>query len=181
MIGYKHSCRKIGVAAARREQVRNAVGKDVEEYVYRFPALEWSAKTIPAIRDSLDTLGEIDRHVLLIRLADQLDHHRSLGGFYYHGGVERCREHMTRNGHLIVETAERLGFPALAAELARVSRETLLAEIPVELLDPIARTRSRVIVPRSYRRRLPVAFRQKLIRKLRASRFASLVGRIPCV
>jgi (p)ppGpp synthase/HD superfamily hydrolase len=172
---------RYGVAPARREQVRRAVGGDVEEYVGRFPALRWNSQTIPAVRDSVHTLGPIDRHVLLIRLADQLDHHRNLGGFYYHGGVERCREHIHRNIDLVVEIAEKLGFPALASELERVFKETLLAPIPVELPDQIARNRSRVIVPRSYRRRLPVVLRQKIIRRLRVWRSAFPGLRILCV
>ena len=170
-----------GISEARRNRVRQAVGMDVEEYVYRFPALQWNSKTIPAIRDGLDTLDLIGRRVLLIRLADQLDHRRDLGGLYYHHSIEGCREHINRNGHLVVEIAGSLGFPALAAELERVFRETVLAEIPVELLDQISRNRSRTIAPKSYRRRISIALRQKLIPKLRVLRSAFLISCLICV
>jgi (p)ppGpp synthase/HD superfamily hydrolase len=153
-----------GISEARRKQVIYAVGKDVEEYVYRFPALRWNSETIPVIRDGLSALGPIDRDVLLIRLADQLEHYLDLGGFYYHEGVERCLEFTNHNGPIMVEMAEKLGFPTLAAELARVFRETILAETPAELLNEVSRSRPLVIAPKSYRRRLSVAFHQEFIR-----------------
>jgi hypothetical protein len=57
----------------------------------------------------------------------------------------------------MIEMAEYLGFPALAAELARVFKETVLAEILVELLNEICRSRHLFIAHKFYRRRLSVA------------------------
>jgi (p)ppGpp synthase/HD superfamily hydrolase len=169
-----------GISQARRQYIRRAVGGGVEEYAYRFPALKWNARTIPSIGDRLDALDPIDRQVLLIRLADQLDHHRNLGGFYYHGGVKKCRENVRRNGRHVAEIAEKLGYPALAAELERVLKETLSAEIPVEVSERDGR-RSGLIVPRSYRKRLPVFFREKLNRRLRVMRSVFFNPAAPCV
>jgi len=154
---------KKGISQARRKHVMYAVGKNVEEYVYGFQAFRWNSQTIPVIRNKLNALDPINRNVLLIFLADQLEHHQDLGGLYYHGGIEICQEFIDRNGHIMVEIAENLGFPTLAAELARVFRETVLAKIPVELLSEISRPRSLVIPPKSYRRRLSVAFYQEII------------------
>jgi (p)ppGpp synthase/HD superfamily hydrolase len=153
-----------GVSEARRKQVIYAVGKGVEEYVYRFPALRWNSQTIPVIRDRLNALDPIDRNVLLIRLADQLEHYLDLGGFYYHCGVEEYRKFIDTNCPIMVDMAERMGFPALAAELERVFKETVSDEIAAELFNEISRSRPIVIPPKSYRKRFSVVFYQELVR-----------------
>lgn len=168
-----------GDSAARRSRISRAVGGDVEEYAFRFAALKWNAQTIPLIRDRLDALDPIDRRALSIRLAEQLDHHRNLGGFYYHDGVERCREFIRLNGRHVVDIAAKLGHPALAAELERVAKETLSAEIPVEVSER-DRCRPSRIVPRSYRKRLPVVFREKFDRRLRVIRSVFFKPVAPC-
>jgi (p)ppGpp synthase/HD superfamily hydrolase len=160
-----------GATEARRKEVKHAVGSNVEGYVYRFSALRWDLETIPAIPDRVDSLDAIDRGALLIRLADQLEHHRDLGGFYYHAGVQRCREFVERNGDSMVDSAEKLGFPALAAELRQVFRETLEADVSPEM--PGCR-HSGLVPPQSYRTRIPLRLRQKLARELRILRWALL-------
>jgi (p)ppGpp synthase/HD superfamily hydrolase len=160
-----------GATEPRRKEVKHSVGSDVEEHVYRFAALRWDLKTIPAIPDRVDSLDAIDRGALLIRLADQLEHHRDLGGFYYHAGVERCRSFVEVSGNSIVETAEKLGFPALATELRRVFRETLEADVSPEMPR---RRHLGLVPPQSYRMRMPLRLRQKLARELRVLRWALL-------
>lgn len=172
-----------GISAGKREQVRRAVGKEVEEYIARYTTLPWNPKTIPAVYDGFHALGPIDRDVLLTRLANELDDLLDLGVLYCFS-AERKRQHYIQFSPLMIEMAEKLGFPTLAVELTRVLRETASTEIPAEL-----RSRRRGVIllsPRSYRRRLWVVLRPELSRglpRLRSTfgvrkRFSQLIHRI---
>ena len=162
-----------GITASKREQVRRAVGKEAEEYVAKYTALRWNSKTIPTVYNSVHSLEPIDRDVLLIRLANELDDLWDLGIFYCLK-AELKRQHHIQFGPMLVEMAEKLGFPALAAELTRVLQETASAKIFSEL-------RSRkpgviLIPPRSYCHRPGIALRQRL-RRVR-ERCGQLVHRV---
>ena len=152
-----------GISEAKRKQVRYAVGQEVEEYAYRFATLKWNSQTIPVIRDTLYALDPIDRKVVLMNLTNKLEHHLDLGILYYED-IETRLQYIERNGHTMVEIAEELGFPTLAADLEEVFRETAFAEIPGELRNQTGRDRSFVIAPKSYRGRLSIAFYEKLDR-----------------
>lgn len=65
----------------------------------------------------------------------------------------------------------------LQASLSRVFRETLFAEIPLELPGEISRSRALVIVPKSYRRRLSVAIYEQLVRGFRRLRWVISLGK----
>ena len=122
---------KRGISEAQRQQLLDAVGPEVEKYVARYTKLKWNKHTIPIIRDSLDSLELIDREVLLIRLANNLEEYLDFGLFYC---TEVKREKYSNHSErLVVEIAEKLGFPSLATELVTAQREIALAEIPVEL------------------------------------------------
>lgn len=164
-----------GISDAKREQIRRAVGKEVEEYVARYKALKWNEKTLPAIRDRLDALAPIDRDVVLIRLANELEEHLDLGLLYCGDG--KHQQYTNHGGHLMVEMAEKLGFPTLAIELARVFKETASAEIPMELRNQSDRESSFLLVPKSYQRRLSVVLRHWLINGPRHLRSA-IVSRL---
>lgn len=149
-----------GISKTKREEVRRAVGNEVEGYVARFATLRWTLQTIRAIRDGLNELDPIDRDVVLIHLADHLENLLDLG-VLYRGDLGRRL--LLDNGPIVMEMAEKLGFSTLAGELEQALSEATLAEIPVELATK-GQNRSRVIAPRSYRRRPAVAFRQELSR-----------------
>ena len=145
---------KKGMSTAKREQVGDAVGKEVEEYIARYTRLRWNRRTIPAIYDEFQTFGPIDRDVLLMRLANELEDLQELDVLYcFH--AEGRRRHTMRFGPLMIDMAQKLGRAPLSAELERVLRETATGEIPVQL-----RCRHKgvaLIAPKSYRRQAPVA------------------------
>jgi Domain of unknown function (DUF6817) len=145
-----------GISNAKREKVRQAVGKEIEEYIVRYTALRWTGKTISAIQDGFDALGPIDREVLLMRLANTLELYLDLGALCC-CNAESYQQGIERHGALIRDMADRLGFPTLAAELARVFRETTTGGIPRELRNRSNQTRAYLIAPKSYRKRLPLA------------------------
>jgi (p)ppGpp synthase/HD superfamily hydrolase len=121
-----------GVDGTKRARVTAAVGEEVEALVLGYMRLPWRAETIGALTDTAAESAGRDRHVLLMRLANELDDHQDLGLLYV-AGVERRREFIRTALHQCVEMAERLGHPALALELAHVLDETLGADVPSAL------------------------------------------------
>ena len=153
------------VSAAKRKKISRAVDMGVEQYVYRFSSLGWNSQTIPIIRDGLDALDATDRNVVLINLANDLEYLLDLG-ILYRGNNEGILRHINRDGQIMVEVADKLGFPTLAAELSRMLAETAMAEIPMELRSPRSWNHSVVFVPESCRKLLSVALNQQLHRGL---------------
>ncbi len=139
----------------KRKVIRDTAGEEVEEYIARYTGLKWSLKEIPAIRDRLDRLSPIDRDVLLIRLANELEDNLNLGALYC-SNAERRKPYLERCGPIMVDMAEKLGFPILASELTRVLGETASAEITEELRSINRPDRAHLIPPKSYQKRLPM-------------------------
>src|SRR5215468_4575510 len=104
-----------GPDQAKRAQVVTAVGEEVEALVLGYTRLPWTVETIGALADT--AASSKDSQILLIRLANEVDDHQDLGMLY-------------------VSAVERLGYPALALELAHVLDETLSAEVPSSLQGP---------------------------------------------
>ena len=140
-----------GMLSSRRKQIRDAVGHDVEEYIARYTALQWNPQTIPEIRNKLHELDTIDRYVVLMHLADWLEDHLDRGILYCPNAEGRLKYTKLRND-IVIQMAEELGFPSLAAELKRIFDETVLSEIPVEIRSPIGYEHLFLIAPNSYRR-----------------------------
>lgn len=153
-----------GLSDAKRRQVKAVVGEEVEEYVYKFERMRWASR-ITGIRDRLETLNPVDRHLILMRLANDLEHHLDFEILYY---SDVPRQRLIQQGHIMTEIAEKLGFPKLAAHLAEASRKAVSAEIPREIRSvaeskrsfAVVRTRipqeSAVIMPRSRGRSLGI-------------------------
>ena len=139
------------ISKTKRKYVRQAVGKEVEEYVARFATLKWKPENISTIRDEVNELNPVDRNTVLIRLADHLEHLLDLDALYY---KDIGRKRYTTDTHILGEVAESLGFPNLADEIRESYKETKLAKIPVEFTPE--HSESFVIPPLSYRKRLSV-------------------------
>ncbi len=152
-----------GISRANRAEVRRTMGSEVEEYVYRFATLLWTYDSMRTIHDELDHFDAIGRTVVFMRLADWREHHLD-HGILYRGDGASYQQVIPRIAPALVGMAERLGFPALGAELSRALSEAVAIEIPAELRRrPDAHF---VLVPRSYKRRVPAATYQAL-RRLR--------------
>jgi (p)ppGpp synthase/HD superfamily hydrolase len=154
---------KKGVSLTKRKQVISIVGQEVEDYVYRYAGLAWNVQNISTICDRIDQLTPIDRDIILIRLADQLEDNLDLGIMY-------CSNHRNRQiffknmGSIMVEIANKIGFPTLATELEIAFKATLLATIPREFCQQYQESYSFLISPKSYRRKLLGAVFQKFAR-----------------
>lgn len=148
-----------GATHARQNRLRQTIGAEAEEYVARYTAQPWDEMAIASLRDQFDQLDLVDRNLLLIRLANELDDHIDLNGLYC-GNAEQRRKYVERCGAMQVKLAERLSLPKLAADLAHVFNETVTAEIPAQLRR--ASAFSFTVAPKSHEKRLRVALRRQV-------------------
>jgi (p)ppGpp synthase/HD superfamily hydrolase len=155
---------KLGISEAKRKRVRDKVGKEIEEYIARYTALTWNESTIERIHRDMEIFDGVDRRVLLIRLANELEEHLDFGIIYC--GDFKQQQYGDRQNHLIANMAEKLGYPTLAVELANAFRDTETARIPPELCNPTKHYLSASIPPNSYQRKLPVWFYQTIGNKI---------------
>ena len=166
---------EMGISNSKRRQIIHAVGKEVEEYVARYKALKWNERTLSAIYDRLNMLDSIDRYVVVMRLANELEENLDFGLVYC--GDDKYQQYTNRGNSIVVEIAQKLGFPTLAAELARVFEETAVAEIPRELCNH-KQNSSFVIAPQSYQKRWSIVLRHWLTGKAGYLR-STIVRRLP--
>jgi (p)ppGpp synthase/HD superfamily hydrolase len=156
---------RMGISENKRKEIRKVVGEEVEDYVARYDRLLWSPPKILIIRDTLDELDPVARKVLLMRLANELEHQLDFGGMYYAESEkqqERHQRYMNSYGSMLMTMAERLGFSSLAAEMAQVFKDIISIRVPVE---PWIRSKHQVaylVVPKSYRERFSVRSWRKL-------------------
>lgn len=141
-----------GISRFKRRSLTQVVGPETEGYIRGFNTLPWNDRSIPRILDGVKSLGTEDRYVLLIRLADQLEHNLDLGPLYCNN-PEKPREFFGRTGPMMIAMAEKLNFPSLTTELVGAFRNTATQDIPKEIRTPFPWQCSTVIVPRSFRRR----------------------------
>jgi len=137
-----------GITDLRRKETIGHVGVEVENPLHGFHSLMESQKTITEMLDNLETFSEMDRQVLLIRLAEEFDNHWDLN-WLYRDEVENCRNYLTENGPSMVTMAEKLGYPQLASELTRVFKESRTVDFSPEFLHQICLPEFLVSGPRS--------------------------------
>ncbi len=166
-----------GMTEARRDRVRRAVGPDVEDLIARYTRFDWNKNTIPSIRARVAGLTPIERDVLVIRLANELEDHLDYGVLYCGNGEAR-REYIRSPLNQSVDMARQLGLSALAAALDAAFTETLAADLPPSLRNTHDYTF--VQPPASHSPRFSVAVRRYLDARPTLARvvhpFASFVG-----
>ena len=156
-----------GMTAVKRDRVRAAVGPTVEDLVARYTAFDWNKNTIPSIRARVGSLTPIERDVLVIRLANELEDHLDYGVLYC-GNGEKRREYIRSPLNQSVDMARSLGLTALARELEEAFSETLSEELPAALRTPHDYTFMQP--PASHSPRLKVAARRYLDARPRLAR-----------
>ena len=141
-----------GISTGKREPVRAIVGEVVEEYLARYDALLWSDKLIAGYCDQIDALTQVDRDVLLMRLANELEEYLDLGMLYFGEDRRRRTNYLNDNGQLMIRMADKLGFPALGAALALAFKETAETDFVPALPGGNERNSSFLLAPQSYQR-----------------------------
>lgn len=121
-----------GPSAARQQELARAVGADTEDLVARYHRLAWTPESVPALRARFAAMLPIERDVILMRLANDLDDHLDLGILYCADGEVR-RRHMRGRQAACLEMAEALGGALLHDELAAAYAEVDKGEVPAAL------------------------------------------------
>jgi len=107
----------------------------------------WNAEAVARLGDQFATLDTTDRDTVLIRLADDLEHHLDYG-MHYRQSKGMLNHAMARRPYMLL-LAKLLHHPQLVAEFERVFAEYDNVQVPPVLFDgpqsPIQ------LVPRSQR------------------------------
>lgn len=143
-----------GVSDQKRHSVKEVIGKKSEDYVARYAALLWNRETRLASCRSFSNLEIIDRNVLLMRLANELEDQLDRGILYCHDGHRQIKNDQACND-MLVKLAEQLGYPELGSELNSVFYENLQNGLCVNTI--FQNTRGGILrkIPFSYRQRFP--------------------------
>lgn len=121
-----------GISEAKRKQLRLVVGAQAEHLVASHTAFPWDKEAISALYHNLPVPGSVEREVLMIRLANELEDHLDFAALYS-GNAEYRRNVISSYLFQCIDIAENLGFPALASALSRAFEETLSVELPPAL------------------------------------------------
>jgi hypothetical protein len=143
-----------GATPFRRGIVREAVGAELEELVFRFTQLRLHPDTIDEDRRALSSLDETGRRLQLVAVVDHLEKYTDLGVLYF-GDNRDLVSWTERIGGDLVELADELDQPRLAqmlvAAFARASAEA--PNVPPQLRPSDGRGHLKLLVPLSCRPR----------------------------
>lgn len=166
---------RAGVSRKRRNEIVHHVGPEVEEVAAQFGRTGWRSAAVQTARSNPARLSTVEHNVLLVRLADFLEHLLDLDVLYY---GEKVRRYYLSTGVTAVETAENLGLGPLAEEMKALLGNTLGAELPVKPPSSRYHDSSFVVVPNSCCRRKVLALStgaytltQKLLRRAKRLRY----------
>lgn len=141
---------RMKITPLRRSRIRSAIGETAEEYVYRFATRHWNPAGVREGHSQLPRMQELDRRVVLLYLADQLEKHLGLEILYRRDYAQQCL-HYQRLGPLLVDMARQLGYSSLADQLQEALRATLTATVPAALRSSDSRRFSHLCIPASCR------------------------------
>lgn len=138
----------------RRRRVREAMGHDVEDIVYRFHLRRVRPMSDDGYRQRLERLAQTDMPILLLDLADVLEKQVD-SSVLYHGDGSWISDPIGRHGEFLVALARRVGQAGLAAALEeRFAEVAADPGLPLVLRGPKERKHRALVVPGSCRRRL---------------------------
>ncbi|MEN8106981.1 MAG: DUF6817 domain-containing protein [Pseudomonadota bacterium] len=140
------------VTEAKRRRIRDTIGEGAEQYVYRFAMQRWNAAGLRKTHEQLSGMQELDRRVVLLYLADQLEKHLGLEILYFRDYEQRCR-HYREFGPLLVDMARQLGYSSLSHQLQEALQATLGSTIPAELRSQDSHRFSYLRIPESCQRK----------------------------
>jgi (p)ppGpp synthase/HD superfamily hydrolase len=153
----------VGVSDAKRREVRQMVGEEVEGLIAAYSGLPWTERTLKSLQSRLPSLSNTDRSILRVRLANELEDHVDLGIRYGHDAEHR--RHLIRAWlHRCVDLADELGEPRLARALAHAFQQCLAAEVHASLVT--TEIASYTVPPRSYRPHVGARLRRALWRHI---------------
>lgn len=134
----------------RRKRIRLAIGETAEQYVYRFATQQWRVSGLRKIHKRLSEMTVLDRQVVLLYLADQLEKHLGLEMLYRNDYEQRCQFYR-EYGPLLVDMGRQLGYQRLSLALQEALQATLGSTIPTELRSSDTSRFSSLCIPQSCR------------------------------
>jgi (p)ppGpp synthase/HD superfamily hydrolase len=145
-----------GHSPAKREYVRADMGGEVEEYIARYTEFSWNQQVAQSTYDKLDSLNQLERDVLLIRLANELEDYLDLGILFC--GVEKRTQasYLNSSGQVMCDIARKLGFPELAEALKTEFERAAIASERRRFETTGSRDFSFLVPPLSYKRLMDV-------------------------
>ena len=150
-----------GSSSRKRDRVRRVIGEAAEGLIHRFPVarerIEREGQSSPAF----DNPEPEFRNAVLLYLADQLEHHRTLD-VLYRADVDQRKQWIATHGEQHVALAERVGYPNLGAEFRSAFDRIVSIEISEEFQNPFDRNWSFHLIPASYRMRFSSRVRSSL-------------------
>jgi (p)ppGpp synthase/HD superfamily hydrolase len=124
--------RWLGRSDFKREQVRQRMGNEIEDLIDRYTLHPWDPDTASRLAKQLATGGAIDREVVLVCLANEVDDHLDLGILYCRNAAER----LVRMRHVrepLIDLARRLDQPRLSRALETAFEQCLSAHVSPDL------------------------------------------------
>ena len=116
-----------GLESHARATVRATVGAEVEALVQRYSIFAWGPEATCQLQRTFETLSALDREVLMIRLANELEDRLDRGLCYF------ASDDRDQLDGADVALAERAGHPELASALRQVHDDAAAAEVSPEL------------------------------------------------
>ena len=159
-----------GMTPRKRKELRAAIGTEAEELVAAYTVSTRSLTGIMASYARFHRMSPVERDILLIQLANELDDYRELASNYAANADERIAV-IRQCGAQQAEMAEWLGHPELAQALRETYAESIASIVPKPLQSEFAYAYE--VVPESCQvrynilaRRLGVKIRNRLRRHL---------------
>ena len=152
-----------GATTRRRREMQKRVGPDVEAYLFAFAGLDWKTARLPKICSTIRSDDILQRHALLLKLADLCEDLSSYGMLYRPNGAELLTG-LAENDALLREIARRIGFEQIGLKLSELIREAGSAQFVGRLAAQGGPRFGTVVAPKSYRKRFSLRVLERLRR-----------------
>ncbi|MGH0034904.1 MAG: HD domain-containing protein [Myxococcota bacterium] len=143
----------LGIAPAKRRELRETFGEAVEARLAAFSALAWDARDLRSLRRAAHGLDATGREVLLLRLANELEELLDLEILFRRDAGRRL-EGLDAEVEVLVGLCEALDQPRLAAAFRRAAEPCKAARLPAALRTGVGANHDRP--PRALSPRLGV-------------------------
>jgi len=153
---------KSGVTKAKRRVVKNAVGAEIEQYVHGLRAVRSKFRPLRLVCDESVELTKLEKNVILMQLADQMDLYVNRASSYYHD-PEPIRTRIQKGGKTLIKIAETCGYPELALEFTQLF-EVLLSvrSVPKVFQSLEKRNASSELIPKSCQKKFSLRFYESI-------------------
>jgi (p)ppGpp synthase/HD superfamily hydrolase len=137
-----------GITSAKRSYLQMQLGSKIEAYIDSYTRLKWDPEAPLRLLDRLDQLDQIEKDIILVRLANELEEYLDFGMIY--NGVEKRQRYSKHDGNVIRSLAIELGSSTLAQSLLEAIEFNEYTSIPLELCNLVGKSSSTLLLPKSF-------------------------------